>query len=130
MPSKKESVFAMENAAFSGDWDTFKTFLAEDVYFRVGNSSEVRGAQNVVDWMKNMMKTRLTISGAQTRNVWEQPDAVIVEFDVTALRVKDNKNVVFPCLDIYRFGGDKITDWRAFAIEPTHIAERSASAGV
>lgn len=111
----------MESAAFSGNWQLFKSFLADDVYFRVGNTAELRGSQAVVDFMINMLSTRLAISDLKTRGAWETEDTVILEFDMRALRIRDNKNVVFPCLDVYRFGDGYIRDWRVYAIEPTHV---------
>jgi len=130
MESKKQAVFDLEAAAFQGNWDKFKSFLADDIYFRVGNTAELKGPQAVADFMITMMTSWLTITDIQPRGAWEASDAVIIEFDIKALRVKDQKNVVFPCLDIYRFENGKINDWRVFAIEPTHVAERTASAGV
>jgi hypothetical protein len=112
----------MESAAFVGDWDKFGSFLADDVYFRVGNTAEVRGPKAVVDFMVEMFASRLALNDLHVRGSWETEDAVIMEFDLKAFRHRDNKNVAFPCLDIYRFGSNnKITDWRVFAIEPTHI---------
>ena len=112
----------MEQSAFAGNWDKFKSFLADDVYFHCGNTAEFNGSQGVVDFMQTMMSKRLALTDLQVRSAWETDDAVIMEFSMQALRMSDNKHVTFPCLDIYRFGdGRKITDWRVYAIEPTHI---------
>jgi hypothetical protein len=121
MAGKTQKVLDMESAAFQGNWDKFKSFLDDGVVLRVGNTAEVHGPQGVADFMINMLTSRLAINDLKIRGAWETDDAVIMEFDMKALRVKDNKNVTFPCLDVYRFGGEKITDWRVFAIEPTHI---------
>ena len=122
MATKTEKVQAMEGAAFAGNWDVFRSFLDDDVYFRVGNTAELRGPKAVSDFMIEMMTSRLALYDLQIRSVWETPDAVLMEFDMKALRVKDQKDVAFPCLDVYRFGpAGKIVDWRVFAIEPTHI---------
>jgi SnoaL-like domain len=122
MPSKLQEVQAMEQAAFAGNWDKFKSFLADDVYFRCGNTAEFKGSQGVVDFMQTMLSSRLALNDLQVRSAWETADTVIMEFDMKAVRIRDNKNVAFPCLDIYRFGSDgKIHDWRVNAIEPTHI---------
>ena len=43
MSTKIELVQQMEAAAFTGDWERFKSFLADDAYYRVGNTTEVRG---------------------------------------------------------------------------------------
>jgi ketosteroid isomerase-like protein len=48
---------------------------------------------------------------------------------VKAVRVADNKHVVFPSVDIYRFRDGKIYDWRVYAIERTHVADKSLLTG-
>jgi len=111
----------MESAAFAGNWDKFRSFLADDVYVRCGNTAELRGPQAVAQLMITMLTTRLALNDLQVRSAWETPDAVILEFNMKGLRMKDNRNVTFPCLDIYRFHDGKIRDWRVYAIEPTHI---------
>jgi ketosteroid isomerase-like protein len=111
----------MEQAAFAGNWEKFRSFLAADVYFRCGNTAELKGPQAVVDFMMTMLASRLALNDLQVRSGWETEDAVILEFNMKGLRVKDNRNVSFPCLDIYRFYGGKIRDWRVYAVEPTHI---------
>ncbi|HEY6344382.1 MAG TPA: nuclear transport factor 2 family protein [Bryobacteraceae bacterium] len=121
MSTKVEAVLDMESGALAGNWDKFKSHLADDVYFKVGNTTEVRGPQAVVDYMVKLLSTRLAINDVKIRSAWETDDAAILEFNMGALRILDNKQVAFPCLDIYRFRGDKIHDWRVYAIEPTHI---------
>jgi ketosteroid isomerase-like protein len=122
MSTKIQAVRDMETAAFSGDWEKFKSFLAADVYYRVGNTAEVRGPQAVVDYMIKLLSTQLAIQDMQTRAAWETPDAVILELNMKGLRMRDDKNVAYPCIDVYRFNGDKIQDWKVYAIEPTYVA--------
>ncbi len=119
--NKIERVQAMEAAAFSGDWETFKSFLADDVYYRVGNYTEVYGPQAVVEYMKKMLSTELAINDLQIRDAWEAGNTVILELNMAGLRIPDNKHVSYPCVDVYRFEGDKIRDWRVFAVEPTFV---------
>jgi len=121
MPTKIQAVQDMEAAGFSGDWEKFKSYLSEDVYYKVGNTAEVRGPQAVVDYISQLMSKRLAINDLQVRQVWETDDTVILELNMKGLRMKDEKTVAYPCIDIYRFGGGKIVDWRVYAIEPTYI---------
>ena len=111
----------MESAAFSGNWDKFKSYLAEDVYYRVGNTAEMRGSQAVVQYMIKLLSTGLAIKDLQTKSGWETDDAVILEADMAGLRLRDEQEVTYPCLDIYRFSSGKISDWRVYAIEPTFV---------
>jgi limonene-1,2-epoxide hydrolase len=120
--TKIEMVQRMEAAAFSGDWELFKTFFAEGVYYRVGNTAEVRGRQGVVDYLKRMLANDLAINDLRIKEAWETENEVVLELNMAGLRVRDNKYVSYPCVDVYRFEGDKIRDWRVYAIEPTFVA--------
>jgi ketosteroid isomerase-like protein len=111
----------MESAAFSGNWDKFKNYLAEDVYYRVGNTAEMRGPQAIVDYLVNLLSSELTINDLQATSAWETDDAVIVECKMAGLRLRDKQQVTYPCLDICRFSSGKISDWRVYPIEPTFV---------
>jgi ketosteroid isomerase-like protein len=121
MPAKIQVVREMESAAFSGNWHKFKSYLADDVYYRVGNTAEMSGPQAVVDYMIRLLSTGLAINDLQTRSAWETVDAVILECNMGGLRLRDKQQVTYPCLDICRFSGGKINDWRVYAIEPTFV---------
>ena len=121
MPTKLKAVQDMEAAAFSGDWEKVKTFFSEHVHYRVGNTAETRGPQAVVDYLIKLLSTELAISDLQFRNAWETEDAVLLELNMKGLRMKDNQNVAYPCVDLYRFENGKIREWRVYAIEPTFV---------
>jgi ketosteroid isomerase-like protein len=122
VPTKLKAVQDMEAAALSGDWEKVKTFFSEDVHYKVGNTAEMRGPQAVVDYLINMLSTELAVSDLQFRNAWETEEAVLLELNMAGLRMKDNRNVAYPCVDLYRFENGKIREWRVYAIEPTFIA--------
>ena len=122
MPTKIEMVQQMEAAAFTGDWERFKSFLADDAYYRVGNTTEVRGRQAIVDYLIRLLANNLAINDLQIRAAWESENEVILELNMKGVRIRDNRNVAYPCVDVYRFEGDKIRDWRVYAIEPTFVA--------
>ena len=120
--TKLEAVTEMEQSAFAGNWDKFKSFLAPDIAYRCGNVTDFRGSEGVVDFMKELLSSRLALNDLKVRSAWETNDTVIIEFNMKAVRVGDTKDVEFPCLDIYRFDSDgKINDWRVHAIETTLI---------
>ena len=122
MSTKIELVQQMEAAAFTGDWELFKSFLTHDAYYRVGNTAEVRGRQAIVDYLMRLLANNLAINDLQIRAAWETENEVILELNMKGLRIRDNRNVSYPCVDVYRFEGDKIRDWRVYAIEPTFVA--------
>jgi len=119
--SKVQFVQAMEGAALAGDWELFKSFFSDDVYYRVGNTTEVRGTEAIINYLQTSFTNGLAIKDLQVRSAWETPDTVVLELNMGGLRVRDQKNVTYPCVDVYRFRNDKIADWRVFAIEPTYI---------
>jgi len=121
VPTKIEIVQAMEAAAFTGDWETFKSYQTHDIYYKVGNTAEMRGPQAIVAYMVKLLSTELAINDLQIRTAWETEDTVVLELNMKGLRFADNKNVAYPCVDVYRFTGDKISDWRVYSIEPTFI---------
>lgn len=121
--NKIEMVQAMEAAAFAGDMDLFKSFLADDVYYRVGNATEVIGPDAIVDYMGKMMSSSLAINDMKIIGAWELGDTVIVEFNIGGHRFDINRQIRYPCIDIYRFRGNKIRDWRVFAIDPTFVVK-------
>ena len=122
MSTKIELVQQMEAAAFTGNWELFKSFLADDAYYRVGNTTEVRGRQAIVDYLMRLLANNLAINDLQIRAAWETENEVILELNMKGLRIRDNRNVTYPCVDVYRFEGDKIRDWRVYAIEQTFVA--------
>jgi hypothetical protein len=122
VPTKIEMVQAMEAAAFTGNWDVFKSYLADDIHYRVGNTAEVRGSQAVVDYLARLMSRELAINDLKIKAAWESETEVILELNMQGLRISDNRTVAYPCVDVYRFRGDKVADWMVYAIEPTFVA--------
>jgi ketosteroid isomerase-like protein len=122
MKSKIRAVMDMESAAFAGNWELFKSFLSEDVYYRVGNAAEVRGPHAVVEYLQELLTTKMAINDLQQTAAWETEDAVILELKMKGLRIRDNQSVTYPCVDVYRFRDGKINDWRVYPIESTYVA--------
>ena len=125
MASKIQFIKDMEAAAFSSNWEKFKTYFAEDIYYFVGNLTELRSPQAIVDYLVQFLSKELAIYHLEFLIAYENEDTVVTELSVKAKRVPDNKDVVFPTVDIYRFKDGKINDWRVYAIEPTHVGEKS-----
>ena len=126
MSSKLQAIRDMEAAAFSGNWEKFKSFLADDIYYFVGNKTELHSPQEIVDYLIQFLAKELAINNLEFLLAYEDEKTVVTELSVKAVRVPDKKNVVFPSVDIYRYNKDgKINDWRVYAIEPTHVGETS-----
>ncbi len=122
--SLSQTVQAMEGASFQGDWDAFKSFFTDDVLFKAGALAEMTGPQACADYFKKMQATLLRITNARIRGTWEVANAVIVEMDVQAKRIPDGKEVGYPSVDVFRFAGGKIAEWRVYAVYPAFAESR------
>jgi hypothetical protein len=99
MSSKIQFVKDMEAATFSGNWEQFKTFFADDLYYFVGNKTELRSPQAVVDYLVQFLSKELAIYNLEFLLEYENEDTVVTELSVKAVRVPDNKHVVFHTVD-------------------------------
>jgi ketosteroid isomerase-like protein len=111
-----EKVIAMESGAARGNWELFKSFLTEDIYFKVGDSKELVGPQALADYYQQVQSTELRITRVDTRGAWEVENAVIVEMDVQAELINDGNKVEYPSVDVFRFKDGKIQEWRAYPV--------------
>jgi ketosteroid isomerase-like protein len=112
--SKVDLVMDMETAGGAGNWDYFKTFFVEDVYFKVGASQEKRGVQAIRDYLTWLFEIAEPNMPFEFRGTWDLGDVVIIEMDAKYIRRTDGKPVSFPCTDILRFEDNKIREWRVY----------------
>ena len=120
--TKRDIIKKMGEALFRRDWEQFKTFLADDILFKDGGLPERHGPDAVADLYIQTFKTDLVLDGLKSRGSWQpEEDTVIIEYVTQATRVKDNKAVEFPCVDTYRFRGDKIHEWRVYPMYPLFV---------
>jgi ketosteroid isomerase-like protein len=124
--STLDTVNAIQAAAFGKDWDRFRSLLADDVTYRVGNVFQATGPRAVADYLRDLPGTEFAIQTIDIRGNWATPSEALAEYTMSGLRLRDNKTVRYPCADLYRFQGDKLRDWRVYPIEPTFVAPRSA----
>jgi len=123
--SKLEVVKSMQAAAFVKDWELFKSYFADSVYYRVGNVSEVKGPEAVASYLRDLPSIGLTITRMDARGAWETDAVAIAEYSMGGTR-GDGRAVEYPCVDIYRFEGDKFIDWRVYAIQPKFVNDPGA----
>jgi ketosteroid isomerase-like protein len=123
--SKLDVVKAMQAAAFAKDWALFKSYFADQVYYRVGNVTEVNGPEAVAAYLRDLPAKGLTITRMDVRGSWETAAEAIAEYTMGGTR-GDGRAVEYPCVDIYRFEGDKFIDWRVYPIEPTFVIDPGA----
>jgi len=97
------------------DWDTFRTCLTDDVFYRVGSQEPMQGKEKVVEFLQSFY-TVVKMQPPDIRQVVDLPEKseVIFEMEAHYLRLKDSKIVNFACTDILRMDGDKIKEWRVY----------------
>ena len=92
--------------------------------YKPGSRDEIHGADNTMKTLKEFFTQVAVFTGHKVRQIWEAEgvDGVAIEMDAYYRRIKNNKDFVITCTDIYRLRGDKIGEWRVNAdISPLFI---------
>jgi len=114
---------AFQGAIASGDWNSVTASLTPNAILRVGNRPEVVGPRAILDTLSNLFTHELRATGATYTQVWDTPDnALVVEMIVQATRLRDNRSVNYPCVETYRFEGERISEWRIYPVEAALLA--------
>jgi hypothetical protein len=123
---KSEILREFQGALRDGKPDVARSYLTDQAILKVGNRPEVSGNQAILDSLLRLFTNELRPSAADFTAVWEPaPDLLIVEMNVKATRLADNTAVEYPCVETYRFEGNKIREWRIYPNEPTLLAPES-----
>ncbi len=108
-------VSEVSQSVMAQDWDKVKSYLTDDVLYKVGSSEPVYGPQAVVDFFKRTFENTAVFSGHDARKVWEAPDIITIEMDAHYQLVPTKKEVTIACCDVYRLRGNKVSEWRVYA---------------
>ena len=73
------------------NWKQVKSFLTEDVFYKVGSQKPVYGKQAVVDLLSSFFHNTAKFTGHKVRKIWNVPGIVTVEMDALYTTVKDKK---------------------------------------
>jgi ketosteroid isomerase-like protein len=113
---KLEEVFATIDRM---DADGFAAYMADDGVFRFGSQEPVRGRQAVRDHVSGFFGA---IKALRHRlgDRWEGDASLVCEGEVT-YTLLDGRNVTLPFVDIFRFEGDKISDYLVY-VDPAPMA--------
>jgi limonene-1,2-epoxide hydrolase len=104
----------MVAALTEGRWDDFIPFFTEDLFYKVGSNPPVHGGRAAADFLIDFYKV-VKPTKHVPRGAWlVDENTVIIEMDANYIRVADNKPIVVPCCDVYRFEGDLINEWRVY----------------
>ncbi|MBD2293150.1 nuclear transport factor 2 family protein [Anabaena sphaerica FACHB-251] len=116
MPSAQLAVVGELSAAIMAeDWEKVKTYLTDDLFYKVGSGAPMYGPNAVVDFFKHTFKTTAKFYGHDARKIWIEPDIITIEMDAKYEMVGSKKHVTVACCDIYRMRGNKVSEWRVYA---------------
>ena len=105
----------LANAIVAQDWAKVKTYLTDDIYYKVGSTEPRYGRQEVVDFFAETFKTTAVFTGHKVRKIWQEPDIITIEMDAYYKLVSSGRQVTISCCDIYRMRGNKVSEWRVYA---------------
>lgn len=113
---KMEIHSAFQAAIASGNWELFKSYLTPNAVVQVSNRPEIVGPQAILDTLLNAFGSILTPVGANFTGVWEPDNVLVVEMVVQAVDPKSGRKIEYPCVETYRFEGQKISEWRIYPL--------------
>lgn len=91
----------------SFDVPGFLGCLTDDAVYRFGNYPAATGKEAIAATIKASHMDQITGIAFEIKSTHEQGDAVVVELAVNYNMVS-GKVITLPCLDIFRFDGDKV----------------------
>ncbi|MBR8834320.1 MAG: nuclear transport factor 2 family protein [Stigonema ocellatum SAG 48.90 = DSM 106950] len=105
----------LAQAVIAQDWQKVKTYLTDDIFYKVGSGEPVYGPQAVVDFFAQTFKNTAVFYGHDVRKIWQEPDIITLEMDAKYELVPSKQHVNIACCDIYRLRGNKVSEWRVYA---------------
>ena len=115
MSEQLEAIKQLSEAVLKEDWEQVKTFLTDDLLYKVGSSEPQYGKDAVPNFLSSIFKTTAKLEGHDVKKIWDEPGIIAIEMDANYRRLKDNKLIKIACVDIYRMRGNQIYEWRAYA---------------
>ncbi|MEA5619038.1 nuclear transport factor 2 family protein [Cronbergia sp. UHCC 0137] len=116
MPSEQlQAIGELSAAIMAEDWEKVKTYLTDDLLYKVGSGEAMYGPNAVVDFFKHTFKNTAKFYGHDARKIWIEPDIITIEMDAKYEMVGSKKHVKVACCDIYRMRGNKVSEWRVYA---------------
>ena len=94
----------------------FLACLSDDAVYRFGNYPPATGKEAIEATIKASHREQITGISFEIKTTYEQDDAVVVELAVNYNMVS-GKTITLPCLDIFRFDGDKVKAMLVFMDE-------------
>jgi len=115
MSEQLDAIKQLSEDVLKENWDKVRTFLTDDLFYKVGSGEPRHGRDAVATFLSNIFKTTAKLEGHDIRKIWEEPGMIAIEMDAKYRRVKDGQLVKVACVDIYRMRGNQIYEWRVYA---------------
>jgi len=115
MSEQLQAVVQLSGFVLDEDWEQVKTFLTEDIFYKVGSAEPVYGKQAVVGFLSSMFENTAKFTGHNIRKIWNEPGIIVVEMDAKYTTVEDKRHLTIACCDIYRLRGNQVSEWRVYA---------------
>jgi hypothetical protein len=119
---KMDLLNALQGSIVVGNWDAVMASLTNNAVLRVGNRPEVVGPRAILNTLLDLFSRELRTTNATFTGVWEPDNSLVLEMNVQATRLSDGRAIEYPCVETYRFEGEKISEWRIYPITPTLLA--------
>lgn len=117
-----QTVQMFQQTLGKGEWRQAQSFLTADVVLRVANNPEVAGPAAFIQGLRDVFSQRLRPTGAEFVNVWNFPDALVVELNVEGVGVKSGQPTAYRCAETYRFANGQIREYRIYPLETSLLA--------
>jgi predicted SnoaL-like aldol condensation-catalyzing enzyme len=114
-PQQFQAVGELSQAVMAQNWEKVKSYLTDDVFYKVGSGEPRYGQQELVDFFKHTFQNIAVFTGHKVRKVWQEPDVITIEMDAFYEMVGSKEKVTISCCDIYRMRGNKVSEWRVYA---------------
>lgn len=124
---KMDILDALQGAIAAGNWAEVKSHLTDRAVLRVGNRPEVFGPVAIVETLGSLFSRELRPTNATYTGIWEPDNVLVLEMQVQAMRVSDGRPVEYPCVETYRFEGQKVSEWRIYPVTPLLLNNEGGS---
>eukprot|EP00899_Mesostigma_viride_P015071 jgi/Mesvir1/23565/Mv18261-RA.1 len=107
-------MFAAAAAGTEESWEAFKRAnLADDILLRVAGDDVIWGPDDVAAFLREMYSIVTPVTFA-IRGEHVCTSTIVSEYNSIYKRKRDGVMFITPCVDFYRWRGDKICEWRAY----------------
>jgi hypothetical protein len=114
MSEQLDALKEMSDAVLKQNWEKVKSYLTDDLMYKMGSEEPKYGKEAPTNALQWLFKNAAMLEGEDVKKIWEEPGIITVEMDANYRRLKDNKLIKIPCVDVYRMRGNQVYEWRVY----------------